>query len=388
MPDANPSGLWPLPTSHAFVIASVADQGRAVIAKADLDRGSHILTTTPTLSPLAHVILRPYRREVCAWCFKYDRGREWKIRDISTANVFCTTNCEAAWRRDNDEICTEAQQTIDLHIKSQAKRQEHENQITETTKLVTLQQISTSWKDAEILGKGVFAARTSANPTKRQRALLRQALEHVVDTDILVYSLSGVLAAYKSNLRNNVHCMGDTRTCLPALFELVPDDHVFFDNPMTPSPLRDYTSAYLILLSLLPVELQSFITPDLIINLASRAAHNAFSIRPEGTTDGEQSGEFLGWGVWPEASFFNHSCQPNVRKQREGRTWSFYIAEDGLSSVKAGHQLCITYLGGDERNLDVRERRYRLQEQWGFVCGCERCIAEAGGPTRVELVRA
>lgn len=79
--------------------------------------------------------------------------------------------------------------------------------------------------------------------------------------------------------------------------------------------------------------------------------------------------ENLGSAMYPSASYFNHSCDPNVAKVRQGRTMIFVTARE----VQAGEELCISY-GHTERGLD--ERRQVLQDWWGFVCNCTRCIRE------------
>jgi len=380
---------WRLPVSEIFTVKETASSGRAIVAQMDTQPGCHLLTTHSKHSPIAHVILRPYRREVCAWCFLYDRGRQWKIRDIAEGMAFCSIECQTHWHANNDAFCREAFRAIETSIKGQATRQNH-GAIEESTyggsALVegsaSPDSVDEAWAMVKEQGTAVVRARTATKPSKAQRAIVRHATNLISDPDILSYVLSGVLTTYRSWVSHNDGNGGvpstDAEDLLPSLFELVPDEKVFVENPMTPSPLHAYTSTYLLLLALLPATLLPLIAPKLVINLASRAAHNAFSIRPEGTTDGFQSGEFLGWGVWPEASFFNHSCRPNVRKDRIGRLWSFTVDIDAGKTVQQGQQLCITYLGGDERDLDVAERRKRLQEQWGFRCLCDRCLEESG----------
>lgn len=386
------SPQWPLPKSPYFVITSINGLGRAVIAQADIAQDDHLFTTTEAQSPLAHVILRPYRREVCAFCFNYDRGRDWKIRDHTTTTVFCSLACQTSWQEYHDFSCVQALSKIEAHIREQSKHLNDANlPLVEAGYAIEDQaaleaKVAKAWQDTEEVADEVRLARTMSKPSKWQRSIVRRVLERKLDADILMYTLSGVISAYKNVMQNNADSLKpgcqliEPQTCLPSLFELVSDERVFNDNPMTLSPLHDYTSAYLVLLALVPIELINIVCSQLIINLASRAAHNAFSIRPGHNTDGEQSGEFIGWGVWPEASFFNHSCRPNVRKERNGRQWSFFIDSKDQPGVSGDQQLCITYLGGDEEDLDVLQRRQRLEEQWGFICGCDRCSQEGGEP--------
>ena len=77
----------------------------------------------------------------------------------------------------------------------------------------------------------------------------------------------------------------------------------------------------------------------------------------------------MGYALYPSASYFNHSCKPNVAKVRVGNTWRFWVPKD----VARGEQLCISYLGGDEKDLTTAERRVRLKDVWSFVCECEGC---------------
>jgi SET and MYND domain-containing protein len=99
--------------------------------------------------------------------------------------------------------------------------------------------------------------------------------------------------------------------------------------------------------------------------------HNAFGLY-SGTNEEERE-EFMGFAVFPTASYFNHSCRPNLIKTRNGRSWRFETNRE----VPAGKELCITYLGGAEKELDVLQRRMRLQDTWGFECSCEKCLEEA-----------
>lgn len=241
----------------------------------------------------------------------------------------------------------------------------------------TMQYIQAVWEYAEAQASELRQARTTSTLTRAHRAVLTKTKSLKPDPDILSYILSGILAAYRAQKSMGGLHQVSSQTLLPSLFALAEHTDVFVHTPTSSSPLLDYTASYLVLLAILPPPFLHLVTTDLIVNLASRASHNAFSIRPEGDTDGEQSGEFLGWGVWPEASFFNHSCRPNVRKERLGRCWSFMVDAHGSSEVEAEEQLCITYLGGDEQDIDVNERRQRLLTQWGFWCSCNRCLTES-----------
>ena len=337
---------WVLPNSHVFEVRDTPDAGRGVFARTDLNAGTHILTTTPVLSPVAHVISRRYRREVCAYCFAYDRGKEWKIRLPSTGLSFCSAGCSEDWRLDSNEIHTQALQAVEASI------QRHHREDVEVMDVDSEKQVT--WPEAEEIGAELVKARSVKKQSKLQRRLLATHADIKVDPDISNLLICGCLMAASSK---------DGK--IPPLLMLAENTAVYED-----ASLAAHVDAYLHLLTLLPDSLLPYLRADACHKLISRASHNAFSIRP--SCDGEQSGEFLGYGVWPEASFLNHSCRPNLSKERQGRLWSFHTSK----GVRAGEELCITYLGGDERDLDVNGRRKRLFDEWGFVCQCRGCGEE------------
>ena len=74
-----------------------------------------------------------------------------------------------------------------------------------------------------------------------------------------------------------------------------------------------------------------------------------------------------------QASFFNHSCEPNC---------NFYVDSLGcltvvaIRDVLAGEQLCIPYISVARRRDTVQRRRAMLQDKCYFHCGCARCTRE------------
>jgi hypothetical protein len=342
---------WQLPATPDFSVHDSPDAGRGVFARRSIPAGTLVLATSPPLSPTAYVILRPYRREVCAWCFAYDRGREWKVRPPKSGLAFCAEQCRDQWlniyRQEGLDACVLAEACIQQQLRHADEDAEmHE-------RFYTAEEAAQKWADAAAMGEQLKDARTQQRPSKEAKRLLRQHASATVDADALIYLCSTTLVPHQP-------------TTTAALQALV-------DNPRVyeTASLDAYVAAYHHLATHLPPALLSSLSAETCNAYISRASHNAFSIRP--TRDGEHSGEFLGWGVWPEASFFNHSCAPNLRKAREGRIWKFWTCRD----VEAGEELCITYLGGEEAELGVTQRQQRLENEWRFMCRCQKCITEA-----------
>lgn len=340
---------WRLPESKDWKIEDTAAAGLGIFARIDLTSGSHLLSTSASLSPIAHVILRKYRREVCAVCFLYDRGCEWKTRKPDLGVSFCSTECLTKWTNATTEDEVQARQVVEAHLQRQSRTQRGE----ENDHMSNTADGDCTWGQAAEQARQVVEARSKDRPTKDEKRLLQTHFEAAVDPDILQFLLGGSLARRDRSVQSSLLAIADN----PAVYET--------------ASRSDHIRAYLLLLAIVPVPLLPLVEADYCHQLISRASHNAFSIRP--TSDGEQSGEFLGFGVWPEASFFNHSCQPNVRKERVGRQWRFWV-DAGVNEVD---ELCITYLGGEEKELGVDQRRKRLHDEWGFTCMCKRCLTES-----------
>ncbi|CCC69117.1 hypothetical protein NCAS_0C01270 [Naumovozyma castellii] len=95
---------------------------------------------------------------------------------------------------------------------------------------------------------------------------------------------------------------------------------------------------------------------------------NAFGIWEVG--ESSDSREYFGYWIFPRASYFNHSCDPNLTKTRKGRTMFFTLNRD----IDVGSELDIDYSG--VLSLPVKERRKFLHDSWFFDCQCDRCKLE------------
>ncbi|KAK7946933.1 uncharacterized protein PG986_011254 [Apiospora aurea] len=83
-----------------------------------------------------------------------------------------------------------------------------------------------------------------------------------------------------------------------------------------------------------------------------------------------KGGEKISCGLWPKASFLNHSCLPNCRCSFIGDMLILRATRD----LPAGSELEISYLGDPTAPLG----REKLMRIWGFACRCALCTnAEA-----------
>jgi hypothetical protein len=361
------SGSSVLPQTNLFEVKDTPTSGRGVFASQDLPAGTP-LHQTSLLS--ASVIARNYRREVCAQCFVYQRGRNLKIRFTETGHSFCSQGCLQSWTADTGPARVQAWTAIEGFIKSKST---HKNGFrngtgTEDEALPDInatrpneEGIQTAWDLVSSTAHFILQARHGSMRKPHRRALT-SVLAVSPNPDILSFLLSATLS--RSKITIPPPSAPVTGTEWETLLQLVPDSTPY----ATSEDLQMATQSYLHLLALLPISILPYATPEAFILLAERDSHNSFGIRS--LDDGGD--EFLGYGVWPLASFFNHSCSPNVGKRRIGRAWDFWTSRP----IAKGEELCISYMGGDEVDLDVVERRLRLSETWVFECGCERCGSE------------
>ena len=75
-----------------------------------------------------------------------------------------------------------------------------------------------------------------------------------------------------------------------------------------------------------------------------------------------------GTGLYPNGSFFNHSCDPNVNHMSFGDVTVFRANRDVLQ----GEELCISYIGSDLlcESRSVREEFIGSRD---FSCACKKC---------------
>jgi len=88
----------------------------------------------------------------------------------------------------------------------------------------------------------------------------------------------------------------------------------------------------------------------------------------------EKLGFFDGTGLYSLACMMNHSCLPNVKVLYPDDGRSPGVARVvALCGIQKGEELFHSYL---DENLPFARRQATLQSSYGFVCECDRCVAE------------
>jgi hypothetical protein len=340
-PHSLPAGA---PTSSLFEIRNTPTAGRAVFASQDIPEDTLIWRSDDlTLS----VLLREYRREVCGQCFSYDFGRDLDIRDKTVGFAFCTPACHDKWKQEVGETGIEAWTAVESLVNKRTK--EDSAMVDSDLPRPKSKTITDTWKTVEAQASLIRVARQDNAATKQHRKALQKALLAPLSPDSLSFCVSGLLWHHNHP------------TAWPNLLALAADSTPYHSI----DDLHAFTRTYLHLLAVLPLALLPLVTFKTLFILSSRDSHNSFGIR----SLEDDGSEFFGYGCWPAASYFNHSCAPNVEKKRVGRVWEFRAGQD----VDKGGELCITYLSGEERKLSRGKRMGTLKRNWGFECMCERC---------------
>lgn len=344
--DYNMSDIAGAPTSQLFEVRDTEYSGRAVFATQDIATGTPLLQVE---GPVYGVLNREYRKEVCAQCFAYDQGKEWKIRSHDVGFVFCSMTCQIEWLAEHNELGIAAWAEVEKFVKGRPK--EDEQLVDVDAPNPNEAEITHAWQRVEVDAANIRLARAGSRQ-KHVRKSVQRAMALPQNPDALAFLLSGVLAYY-------------TRPeAWPFVLELARTNRPYWSH----LALTIHVRSYLQLLSVVPIPLLDYVTPAILFEITARDSHNSFGIR----SLSDDGSEFFGFGVWAAASYWNHSCAPNVRKRRVNRTWYFEADRD----IKSGEELRITYLSGDERALGLKERRDRLRRGWGFTCDCEKCKVE------------
>ncbi|KAF1846378.1 SET domain-containing protein [Cucurbitaria berberidis CBS 394.84] len=353
--DQNKSLPAGAPISTLFEIRHTPSAGRAVFAAQDILEDTLIWRSDDlTLS----VLLRAYRREVCGQCFGYEHGRDLDIRDKTVGFAFCNKECQERWREESGEIGVDAWSAVERLVKGRSK--EESDMVDVDLPRPNRLEITQAWASVAAQAALIRVARQDEQQTpegnenvvqvtKQHKKALQKALLQQISPDVMSFCVSGIVWRHR-------HAEGWERVLALA------DDSTPYHSS---DDLGDFTKSYLHLLATLPLPLLPLVTPESLFLLSSRDSHNAFGIR----SLEDDGSEFFGYGCWPAASYFNHSCSANIEKKRIERAWEFRVGRD----IKRGEELCITYLSSEERKLSREKRMSTLKGSWGFDCACERC---------------
>lgn len=355
----NQISLW-------FNVQKTKYGGRGCFATDPISKGTVIHRCS---SPVASTIAKPFKKEVCTTCFKYEYGSTMKFKiskkvGKNTCSVFfCSEDCVQKFKENdiNDVLLNNLLEIEKYYLQGLNKPEDEvkEPKCLETDYNEEWDKVVT-WKDKL----------ESMKPSKRQNLVPR-----IDDSEYLEIK-------YVTNVLFNMYKCHNVKITNYDFPKLNPEEAnqvemVLFDLLYSseyekvqkyPYLLYSYINMYKFIRLSCTRELQPFINLTTIRAIIGKNLSNAFGIWSE-VSDPSEDKEFLGYGVYPSASYFNHSCAPNIVKRRNGETLEFTTLRD----IEVGEELCINY--GNYTNEPVKIRRAQLSE-WFFDCGCSKCIEE------------
>ncbi|KAJ7770276.1 hypothetical protein DFH07DRAFT_735770 [Mycena maculata] len=328
--------------------------GRGIFATEPIPKGALLHRCH---SPYASVIYRRFRKEVCGQCFAYAfdaRRSAWNVKLQAGSGIwFCRETCRDEWVRSEnvDQLVGVMNAAVDKLAKSAEKCAA--GQIVPPELLVspmTQEVIDAAWATAE----------NAPLPTDAQPGF-GLALDEM-ELDTVRFILSALVRRYIQDSAQT----GPLLNSWTDLLELQNNELPFISGrpEALASHLRMYTFVRRIVHGI-PALTPYLRTSETVRAVFARDQGNVFGMY-EMSQEGD---EMFGWSMYVSASYFNHDCAPNVRKERAGRALLFYATRD----VAVGEELCINYIDVTD---SVAVRREQLSLNWYFDCVCQRCKEE------------
>ncbi|RCK55604.1 putative protein lysine methyltransferase SET6 [Candida viswanathii] len=340
--------------------------GRGCFATGSIPKGSVIHRSS---TPVGFTIAKPFKKEVCTTCFEYDYGSTMKSKiskksGKNTCSIFfCSDECAEKFTQDDvNEVLLNNLIAVEKNYLQGLTKPEVELKEPKDLEKEYLEE----WDKVSTWESKLDAMK----PTKRQNMIPRIDDSEYLEIKYVIGVLFNMYKCHGARISNYDFPElkpDETNQVEMVLFDLLYSSE-YEKVKKYPYLLYSYINIYkFIRLSCTP-ELQPFINLSTVRAIIGKNLSNAFGIWSE-VSDPSEDKEFLGYAVYPSASYFNHSCAPNIIKSRKGHSLEFTTLRD----IESGEELCINY--GNYTNEPVEIRRAQLSE-WFFDCGCSKCVQE------------
>lgn len=358
--------------SPFFKVDETQYGGRGCFSYGTIPKGTMIATCR---GPISSTILKEYKKEVCNQCFSYLEGNTLKYKlanaKCTSALYFCTQKCLDEFKaQDVDGIYLKSLLNIEDLYQRGLKKPEIE--LSEPNRDEDLNAIiNFEWQQVNDWEVKVNRMKQS----KKENLIPRISDSEYVDIKYIIgvlfqlykYSSNEPKSSNKEEFLSNVDADTYMKFELET-FEILQaneNDKVF----NYPYLLQSHINIYkFIKLSSSPL-FQPFISTDSVRKILGRHIGNAFGIWSVVTDEQREDKDFFGYSVYPTASFFNHSCAPNIIKKRDKNQIHFTTLRD----IEPNEELCINYGYSTEESVEVRRKDLK---EWFFDCSCPRCIEE------------
>ncbi len=242
--------------------------GRTCIASRDIVNGELILDA----EPFASVILQPFQRQVCGWCYTYGYGSPNLKYILRGCIRFCSPQCRELWERFYENTCLlEALEAIERARRRKKPEEARPGQCLGNKTITSQVDLDEIWNALDFSGA--------------------PKLTSLDDTGL--FDVGRFVASTLAGIARHLQ-MGD--------YGRMQSNEVQVSRSF-PDLLNGYCQLYLFLRSILPAPLLELCTTDNVRSILGKEAANAFGIwELPLSAESEQ----LGYGIYPSASFFNH----------------------------------------------------------------------------------
>lgn len=354
--------------SPLFEVKDTVYGGRACFTVAPLRKGTVVLEASDS-SGIS--VAYEFRKEVCHSCYSFQNGRNLKNRltysDIAhlvTCDVnindkkfsgaglwFCSDECKLEFLNQPHVIeLVECYELLLGVLKVMQKRAVNEAQEA-AEEQITEESINKAWLEV----KGSWIPRIDGMKASKRISQLPTITEDE-------YNCARFIARTLFTLKYL-----DPQSHTRAAFETLQSNELSKIGKFSVL-LNFQILIFKTLYIMLPDNMHKGLSIELFRHILGSEYGNAFGIWEQ--EELSENREFLGYAVYPRASYFNHSCDPNLTKSRIKGTMTFTLNKD----VPKGEPLCIDYSG--LLSYPVAKRRQLLKENWFFDCLCTRCESE------------
>lgn len=321
-------------------------------------------------TPIGSTLSKPFKKEVCSQCYTYTYGETMKFKISKTEGkhvyslFFCSEECKSTFtHQDINRVLVENLLAVEKNYLAGLSKPEIEPMEPKNfaDDYVKKWDKVASWE----------TKLESLKPSKRQNQIFR-----IDDNEYLEikYVIGVLFNMYKVHCNDHIPHFdypnldkNEANKVELLLFDLLYSSE-FEKVKRYPYLLYSYINIYKFIKLTCTPELQAFIDSTTIRSIIGKNLSNAFGIWSE-VTDPSEDKEFLGFGVYPSASFFNHSCSPNIVKTRNNSEMVFTTSKD----IEIGEELCISYGNYTDEPVELRQKQLK---EWFFDCACTKCQTE------------
>lgn len=356
--------------SQYYTIKQTSWGGRAVFASVDIPRGTAVLRCK---EPMAYSINLDFKKECCHYCFNYfadEKSLKYKI--IECDLWFCSKECLNSYEEKYKEtgLFETFKELKSLFSTIQKKNsQKPYNCFFDDNTSVPITKIAIDEMWNKINNEWIPSVDKLGHNKNKKLKLLN--LECFTEQE---YTECRYVFQCLTNLVKICSKTSEVQAKLRKLFVELQSNEL---ETITSSPhellmhLKIFQICYIILNHSEPGQ-KAKLSTKLFRHIMGSESANSFGIWEMDENLESEDREFLGTSLYPEASYFNHSCFPNISRTREGSSLIFTTNME----VKENEQLCIQYGGIVACKLPFEARQRQLYEKWYFKCLCVSCEQE------------